>query len=67
MQNFVQTARYIGRTVSAATHAALAVLGRGISAHPWPDYFPNVWHAGKIVDGHGDLHLRTCASSTDAC
>jgi hypothetical protein len=57
LQNFVQTRPYIGLTVSAATHARL---------HGWSEEFLRT-HAdlfaarvrtGKIVDGHGDLHLR---------
>lgn len=57
MQNFTQTTPYIGRTVSAATHARL---------RRWSDeflrsqatLFAKRVHGGKIVDGHGDLHLR---------
>ncbi len=57
MQNFVQTRPYIGRTLSAETHARL---------QSWAEVFLNT-HAGlfarrvqdgRIVDGHGDLHLR---------
>ena len=57
VQNFTQTAPYIGRTVSAATHARLRA---------WADEFLRSHagllaervRAGKVVDGHGDLHLR---------
>ena len=56
-QNFDQTRAYIGRTVSAATHARL----RAWSEEFLRDHaalFAGRVRAGKIVDGHGDLHLR---------
>ena len=57
MQNFVQTRPYIGRTVSAATHAHLQSWAETfLRTHA--GLFSERVHAGKIVDGHGDLHLR---------
>jgi aminoglycoside phosphotransferase family enzyme/predicted kinase len=57
LQNFVQTRPYIGRTVSAASHACLRVWSEEfLQAHT--DLFAARVHAGRIVDGHGDLHLR---------
>ena len=56
-QNFVQTAPYIGRTVSAATHAHLRTWSEEfLRSHA--KLFGARVRSGKIVDGHGDLHLR---------
>jgi len=57
MQNFTQTAPYIGRTVSAATHARLRAWSEEF-LHKHAAQFAERVRAGKIVDGHGDLHLR---------
>ena len=57
VQNFSQTAPYIGRTVSAATHARLRAWSEEfLLTHA--TLFAERVRAGKIVDGHGDLHLR---------
>ena len=57
MQNFDQTRPYIGRTVSAATHARLRAWSEEfLRSHA--TLFAERVRAGKIVDGHGDLHLR---------
>jgi len=57
LQNFSQTRPYIGRTVSAETHARLRSLSEEfLRAHA--GQFAERVRAGKIVDGHGDLHLR---------
>ena len=56
-QNFDQTRPYIGRTVSAATHARLRAWSEEfLRTHA--ALFAERVRAGKIVDGHGDLHLR---------
>src|SRR4030066_919885 len=56
-QNFDQTRSYIGRTVSAATHARLRAWSEEfLRTHA--ALFAERVRAGKIVDGHGDLHLR---------
>lgn len=57
MQNFVQTRPYIGRTVSAAIHTHLRAWAEDF-LHNHAGLFSERVHAGKIVDGHGDLHLR---------
>lgn len=57
IQNFIQTAPYIGRTVSAATHARLRAYSEEF-LHNHSTLFAERVRAGKIVDGHGDLHLR---------
>jgi len=57
IQNFTQTEPYIGRTVSAALHAQLrASAGRFLDTHA--ALFNARVEQGRIVDGHGDLHLR---------
>jgi hypothetical protein len=57
VQNFTQTEPYIGRTVSAATHARLRTWAEEfLRSHA--GLFAERVQAGKIVDGHGDLHLR---------
>ena len=57
MQNFAQTRPYIGRTLSAATHARLQSWAE-VFLRTHAGLFAERVHAGKIVDGHGDLHLR---------
>jgi uncharacterized protein len=57
LQNFEQTRPYIGRTVSAATHAHLQTWSEEfLQTHA--ELFATRIRTGKIVDGHGDLHLR---------
>jgi aminoglycoside phosphotransferase family enzyme/predicted kinase len=57
LQNFIQTRPYIGRTVSAASHAYLRAWSEEfLQSHA--DLFAARVRTGKIVDGHGDLHLR---------
>lgn len=57
IQNFVQTRPYIGRTVSATLHARLhARAEEFLRTHA--GLFAERVRAGRIVDGHGDLHLR---------
>jgi uncharacterized protein len=57
VQNFTQTTPYIGRTVSAVTHARLRAWAEEfLRTHA--ALFAERVRAGKIVDGHGDLHLR---------
>lgn len=57
MQNFTQTASHIGRAVSAATHARLRAWSEEfLRSHA--ALFAGRMRDGKIVDGHGDLHLR---------
>jgi len=57
IQNFDQTRSYIGRTVSAATHSRLRAWSEEfLRTHA--ELFVERVRAGKIVDGHGDLHLR---------
>ena len=57
LQNFDQTRPYIGRTVSAAAHARLRFWAE-VFLRTHTGLFAERVHAGKIVDGHGDLHLR---------
>ncbi len=57
MQNFVQTRPYTGRTVSAAAHARLQIWAE-VFLRTHAGLFAERVHTGKIVDGHGDLHLR---------
>lgn len=56
-QNFAQTAPYVGRVVSAERcdrlHEAAAEF---LDRHG--EWFEARVRAGRIVDGHGDLHLR---------
>ncbi len=57
IQNFTQTEPYIGRTVTAARHAQLrAGAERFLDTHA--ALFAARVAQGRIVDGHGDLHLR---------
>jgi predicted kinase len=57
MQNLTQTRPYIGRTVSAETHARLRSLSEEFLRTHAGQFAERV-RAGKIIDGHGDLHLR---------
>ncbi len=57
MQNFDQTRPYIGRTVSAATHTRLRAWSDEFLSNHGALFSERV-RTGKIVDGHGDLHLR---------
>lgn len=57
IQNFEQTAPYIGRAVSADRHRSLrAATEAFLDRHA--DRFGARVRARRIVDGHGDLHLR---------
>lgn len=57
IQNFTQTEPYIGRTVTAARHAELrAAAERFLDTQA--ALFAARIEQGRIVDGHGDLHLR---------
>lgn len=56
-QNFDQTRPYIGRVVSAAAHAHLRARSEAfLQTHAAA--FEDRVRTGRIVDGHGDLHLR---------
>ncbi|MDH4134693.1 MAG: phosphotransferase, partial [Gammaproteobacteria bacterium] len=57
MQNFTQTEPYIGRSVGAEKHAELRSRAeRFLATHA--ERFAARIAQGRIVDGHGDLHLR---------
>jgi aminoglycoside phosphotransferase family enzyme/predicted kinase len=57
IQNFNQTAPFVGRVVSADQHSALrAATENFLATHA--DLFAARIRARRIVDGHGDLHLR---------
>ncbi len=57
MQNFTQTVPHIGHAVSAASHARLRAWSEEfLRSHA--TLFAGRVRDGKIVDGHGDLHLR---------
>ncbi len=57
IQNFEQTAPYIGSVFPAPQHAALrAATERFLHTHA--GLFSERVRARRIVDGHGDLHLR---------
>jgi len=57
LQNFEQTAAYVGRVVTTGRHAALrAATEAFLTTHA--DRFAERVRTHRIVDGHGDLHLR---------
>jgi aminoglycoside phosphotransferase family enzyme/predicted kinase len=57
MQNFEQTAPFIGRVVTAEQHRTLrAATEANLAMHS--NRFAERVRAHRIVDGHGDLHLR---------
>ena len=57
IQNFEQTAPYAGRVVSVSQHAALRAATEEF-LHSHAELFAARVRARRIVDGHGDLHLR---------
>lgn len=57
IQNFEQTAPYIGRAVPAEQHRSLRAATESFLARH-ADRFAARMHQQRIVDGHGDLHLR---------
>lgn len=57
IQNFEQTAPYIGRAVSAERHRSLRTATEAFLAQH-ADRFDARVREHHIVDGHGDLHLR---------
>lgn len=57
LQNFEQTAPFVGRVVTAERHCALrAATEAFLDTHA--ERFAERVRAHRIVDGHGDLHLR---------
>ncbi len=57
LQNFEQTRPYIGAVVGAAAHAHLRAAAERFLATRAALFEQRV-AGGRIVDGHGDLHLR---------
>jgi len=57
IQNFDQTSSFIGRVVTANRHRALRAATEAFLARH-ADRFAERVQAHRIVDGHGDLHLR---------
>lgn len=56
-QNFIQTRSHVGTLFDAATYSELAVrFARFLEEHG--QLFEQRIAEGRIVDGHGDLHLR---------
>lgn len=54
-ENFAQTAPFIGRTIPAAFQDRIAIFVSDMLAHRAPLFDERV-AAGRIRDGHGDLH-----------
>jgi len=57
IQNFEQTMPWVGRVISTEQHAALRANAENF-LHIHGSLFAARVRAGRIVDGHGDLHLR---------
>jgi len=57
IQNFDQTQPYLGRVIDAGRHRALRIATGDFLAR-YADRFAARQLAHRIVDGHGDLHLR---------
>lgn len=60
MQNFGQTEKYIGQTITSAQFDRLRDYARAF-LHDQAALFEARIRGGHIVDGHGDLHLRNMA------
>ena len=65
-ENFAQTEKYIGALVSPSTHTFLRTATE-LFFRRHPRLFDRRVHEGRIVDGHGDLHLDSICATEPVC
>ncbi len=65
-ENFAQTEKYIGALVSPATHTFLRTATE-LFCRRHPRLFDRRVRQGRIVDGHGDLHLDSICATDPVC
>jgi len=65
-ENFTQTERYLGELVSPAVHAFLRTSTE-LFLERHRELFARRVREGRIVDGHGDLHLDSICATEPPC
>lgn len=65
-ENFAQTEKYIGVLVPAAVHGFLRTSTE-LFLRRHPELFARRVREGRIVDGHGDLHLDSICATDPVC
>ncbi len=65
-ENFAQTEKYVGKLVSAHAHTFLSTATE-LFFRRHPRLFARRLREGRIVDGHGDLHLDSICATDPVC